>query len=241
MTRLRKARSRTSPGHPKRARRSSVRWIGFRRRPGAKKRPGRVGRKSPARAGAARLGSRPADRRGRSPGMVRYPQGGRLPGMVRYRQGGREGQRMRMGRFPSLRGTAARAPLPLRRQSSVQRKRMENTSCRRSAVPRAILRPRHLSVTWGIQAPRLPRRRRRHAVERPPTASRPARHRRKRSPRGRHERSRRSRRLEPHRRPARRPLCREAPALPRRRPERKTSLPARVRMTRPTPTRRQST
>lgn len=250
MTRSQEAESRTSPSHPRRARRSRARWIGFRRLPGPMEHRGLVSRKSPTRAGVARLGRRPAGRRGR------------LPGTVRLQQAEPEGRRMQMGKI----------------------------RCPRRVVHRAIARPRHLSVTGGAEAPRLPVRlpryrhssgmsgtggvealrpppcRRRNRVEPPPIASLPARHRRELPPRGRHGRDRQSklterRRLpvrrprghlrqhipnpsrltERRRPPAHRPLCRETPAVPRRHHERKTPLPAPVRTTRTTPTWRQST
>ena len=259
MTRSRKAGNRASPGHPKRARRSSVRWIGFRRRPRPKERQGRVNPKSPARAGAARLGSRPVGRRGRQPGMVKFrqeePEGQQMEvGQILSRRGAApaaplllrrlrhrsSAQQMEVGQILSRRGAAPAAPLLLHHQSSMQQKQIGKTSCLRRSVSSAIVRPRHLSVTGEIEACRLPRCRGRNKAEGPPIASWPAQHRRELSPQGRHGRDRQSRRLERHQRSACTPLHRGSPAVPRR-PERRASLPALVQMTQTTPTSRQST
>ena len=99
MTRSGKTMNRTSHSHPKRARRSSVRWIDFRRHPGQRERKARVNPKSPARAGGARLGpSRAGWRRGKRK-------------MVRFRQQEPDGERMQVGKIRLPRRVAPNPPL----------------------------------------------------------------------------------------------------------------------------------
>ena len=214
MTRSQEAKSRTSPSHPRRARRSSVRWIGFRRLPGTMEHRGRVSRKSPTPAGAARLGRR----RGRSPEMVRL------------RQEEPEGRRMQMGKIRCPRRVVHRAIARPRRRSvtdGVEELRLPR--CRRRN---------------GVEPPPIASRPARHRRELSPQGGHGRDRRSKLTERRRlpaHGRDRQSKLTERRRLPARRPLCRETPAVPRRHPERGTPLPAPVRTTRTTPTWRQST
>ena len=118
--------------------------------------------------------------------------------MVGFRKREPDGHRMQVGRALAPRRVAPGAPIP----------------------------PRHGSMTGEIEAPRLPRRRRRSGAQQPLIALRPAQHRRELLRKARPGQARRSRLKVPerHQRPVRRPRHRERPAISRR-PERGASLP----------------
>ena len=118
--------------------------------------------------------------------------------MVRFRKREPDGHRMQVGRILAPCRAAPGAPIP----------------------------PRHGSMTGEIEAPRLPRRRRRNAAQPPLIALRPAQHRRELLRKVRPGQACRSslKAPEPHQRPVLGLRRRECPAIPRR-PERRASSP----------------
>ena len=163
--RSRKARSLTSPGHPKHARRSSVHWIAFKHHPIPRARQCRVNPKPPMRTETDRLGSRPADRQGQQPEMARL------------RQWDHEGRQMKAGKTRSLRVVVTEAPIPPRHVSvagenespRLPRGRRRRNRAKRSPIARSPVQQRREFLYQGTRGrdrqlkPRLLERRQRQA------------------------------------------------------------------------------
>ena len=243
---------------------SSIRWIGLGRRRGPMDHRDRVESGPPMYFRAARLGSRPTDRRRRRPVVARRPGCAHPTGAwasndrpIGFRRRGEPTARQdrEEPNPPERAGTDRFGPRPAGRRRKkpgtgrfphggfeVRQIRVRKTPSPRTTGSGEVIAPRRLSVTRVVEAPGLPRCRRRIRAPRPSIVDRRAESRRKFPCRGGHGRGRRLRQqaLERRQRPAgRQPTCNHPVVL--RWPAPSALPPTHALMTRTYPTTRRST